>query len=594
MSPTPLRSGRRPVRLVAALVAALALGGTSVAAASADEGLSRGDTPADVRVSGTLHADTPGEVVYEAIKPADWNGTLILDLDFNRWSDNRREYFLDAGYAIGGNERTQNETAYEITTYVDNLVTTRDALVEAVEEAGASGTPDRTIAWGNSRGGFVARMAAQYRPDVFDGAIGSAGGGAGVLASWLGKVDAVWALQQLVDPDAGLAINDLPDIPDGASYGSDYEEDVKLGDLVDEASGSEQGLARIVLAGAFEQATDFPEGDAPPASDDFHTQGLNIASGFAFGNPQFVHKEIEVMAGGPVAWNHGIDYRDLLNRSGARERVEWWYAHAGLDLEADLDALNAAPRYAADPDAVSTVEEIGTYDGTGSPVITIKTLGDSADPAPLDEAYRRTFEASGNADELLRTLLIERSGHGGQTFGEHLAAFRVLEQRLDTGEWPDVSPASMNGRVAELPEETGLPAEMLGGEGRYISFDGLPPALRTWDATDWGDYDGVGAPAWEAGTAYTDGDVVAYEDRLYEAQWWTRGDTPGRSTSSAWADLGVPGVCGAGTFPVWTNSQIYDRGDRVSHAGRVFEAQWWTRDDEPGGAHGAWADRGSC
>lgn len=49
------------------------------------------------------------------------------------------------------------------------------------------------------------------------------------------------------------------------------------------------------------------------------------------------------------------------------------------------------------PAAVATVEGIGTYTGTGSPVLTIKTLGDSADPVPLDEAYLRTFLASGSA-----------------------------------------------------------------------------------------------------------------------------------------------------------------------------------------------------
>jgi hypothetical protein len=348
-------------------------------------------------------------------------------------------------------------------------------------------------------------MAAQYRPDIFDGALGSAGGGAGVIASWLSKADAVWALQQLVDPDAGLAINDLPDIAPGASYGPSYEQDVKLAALVTTARASDQGLARLVLAAAFEQATDFPSGAQPPADADYLTQGQLIGSGFAFGNPQFVHKEIEVMGGGPVVWNHGIDYRAILEASGDKERVEWWYQRAGLDLEADLDLLAAAPRYGADPAAVETVEGIGTYTGTGSPVVTIKTLGDSADPAPLDEAYRRTFEASGNADALLRTLLIERPGHGGQSFGEMLAALDVLEERLDTGAWPDVSPAAMNARVAALAVSTGLPASVFGGGGvgKYIPFDELPPALRTWDFTNWGTY----APELSANVA--DGQFVA-------------------------------------------------------------------------------------
>lgn len=488
---------RRPLAAVLTTALAAAAFTVGVAAPAAAE-------ERQISVSGVLHPGTPGQVVYEAIKPAEWNGTLILDLDFNGWNQARRSHFLDLGYAIGGNQRTQNETAYELKDYVDNLVTTRGLLMEALDEADQEQVePTRTLAWGNSRGGFVARMAAQYQPEIFDGAIAAAGGGAGVIGSWLGKADAVWALQQLVNPDAGLAINDLPDIPPGASYGPNYEQDQRLGALVAQARADDQGLARLVLAAAFEQATDFPSGAEPPAADDYRRQGELIASGFVFGNPQFVHKEIEVMAGGPVVWNHGVDYAALLDASGARDRVEWWYAEAGLDLDADLALLAGAPRYSADPAAVAVVEQIGTYTGTGSPVITVKTIGDSADPAPLDEAYVRTFKASGNGDSLLRALLIERPGHGGQSFGEMLAALDVLEERLDTGTWPATDAATMNARVADLFATSGLPSNVFGGGGigKYIPFDGLTPALRTWDFTNWGTYSPAAAPGAPASVA---------------------------------------------------------------------------------------------
>lgn len=435
-----------------------------------------------VSVSGILHEGEPGQVVYEALKPADWNGTLILDLDFNNWRQDRRDFFLGAGYAIGGNQRTQNSTAYELKDYVDNLVETRRILIEAIEAVGEPGEPTRTIAWGNSRGGFVARMAAQYQPQIFDGAIGSAGGGSGVIASTLTKGDAVWALQQLVNPDAGLAVSGLPDEPSGV-YSPAYDQDQRLNALVADAQSSDQGMARLVLAAAFAQMTDFPSGEVPPAEDDYLAQGELIASGFAFGNPQFIQKHVEVMSGGPVYFNHGIDYADLLERSGDRDRVEWWFEHAGLDLEVELGVLAAAPRIGADPQAIAVAEDKTTYSGTGSPVVTLKTRGDPADPAPLDEAYLRTFQASGNADELLRTLLINGAGHGGQTFAEHFAAFRVLEERLDSGAWPDVSPEVMNARVAALQVEPIFGT----APGRYMPFD-VVPMLRTWDFTNWGTY----------------------------------------------------------------------------------------------------------
>ena len=159
-------------------------------------------------------------------------------------------------------------------------------------------------------------MAVQYRPDVFVGALAFAGGGSGVIAAWLGKSDAVWALKMLVDPSAPLAISGLPDIPPGATYGPNYQQDVALGQLVTKARATDAGMARLVLAAAFEQAPGWPTGAVEPAADDYLTQGNLIASQFAFGNPQFVHKEIEVMAGGAMTWNHGVDYRDLLARSG--------------------------------------------------------------------------------------------------------------------------------------------------------------------------------------------------------------------------------------------------------------------------------------
>ena len=434
-------------------------------------------------LSGTFHPGEPGQVAWRVIKPANWNGTLVLDLDFapGGYSLTQRTWFLERGYAIGGIQRTQNETAYELKKYVDDLVQVRQNLIDA----GAS-TPTRTIAFGASRGGFVARMAVQYRPDIFKGSVAFAGGGSGVIAAWLGKAEAVWALKTLVDPTAPLAINNLPDIPPGATYGPNYQQDVALGQLVTKARSTPQGMARLVLAAALEQATGWPSGPTQPAAGDYETQGNLIASSFAFGNPQFVHKEIEVMAGGPVTWNHGIDYRKSLLRSGDIDRVEYWYAKAGLDLEQDLRTLNETPRFAADPAAVHRVEQIGTFTGrTGGPVLSIKTIGDAADSIALDEAYERTFEAAGT-ERQLRTAFIGRAGHSTQTLRERLTAFETLIERLDTRRWPDTSPAAMNARGATIAEGTSIPDADFGATA-YIPFEPIP-ALRTWDFTNWGEY----------------------------------------------------------------------------------------------------------
>lgn len=33
---------------------------------------------------------------------------------------------------------------------------------------------------------------------------------------------------------------------------------------------------------------------------------------------------------------------------------------------------------------------------------------------------------------------------------------------------------------------------------------------------------------------------------------------------------------------------MYTAGDRVTHAGHIYEAKWWTRNQEPGDERGPW------
>jgi pimeloyl-ACP methyl ester carboxylesterase len=473
-------------RIVFAVITGLALGHASFAIGVHDAPPAQIVSGPPLDLSGVFHPGEPGQVAWRVIKPAEWNGTLVLDLDFapGGYNVTQRTWFLQRGYAIGGIQRTQNETAYELKKYVDDLVQVRQNLIDA-----GADTPHRTIAFGASRGAFVARMAVQYRPDIFKGAVAFAGGGSGVLAAWLGKAEAVWALKTLVDPTAPLAINNLPDIPVGATYGPNYQQDVALAQLVTKARSTPEGMARLVLAAAIEQASGWPSGATQPAADDYETQGNLIAASFAFGNPQFIQKEIEVMAGGPVTWNHGVDYREALLRSGDVERVRYWYAKVGLDLDEDLRTLNTAPRFFADPAAVHRVEQIGTFTGrTGGPVLSIKTIGDAADSVSLDEAYERTFRAAGTSRQL-RTAFIGRAGHSTQTLRERLTAFETLIERLDARHWPVTDPAALNARGATIAAGTTIPDADFGATA-YIDYEPVP-TLRPWDFTNWGEYFGL-------------------------------------------------------------------------------------------------------
>ncbi|WP_105567692.1 ExeM/NucH family extracellular endonuclease [Microbacterium halophytorum] len=101
------------------------------------------------------------------------------------------------------------------------------------------------------------------------------------------------------------------------------------------------------------------------------------------------------------------------------------------------------------------------------------------------------------------------------------------------------------------------------------------------------------ADEWRKGEVYTSGDVVTHKGAEYVAQWWTT-EKPGTTPWGSWMEQGEPVACEAGEVDSWTKSQVYTGGERVAHHGEVFEAQWWTRNQNPVAANNAWEAVGSC
>jgi len=79
----------------------------------------------------------------------------------------------------------------------------------------------------------------EFEPDIFEGAIMTAGGGAGQVATLNMKLDAVWTLKQLVNPSAPLKLVNLTDLK---------AEEAALKALITEADATPQGRARLTLA----------------------------------------------------------------------------------------------------------------------------------------------------------------------------------------------------------------------------------------------------------------------------------------------------------------------------------------------------------
>jgi chitinase len=107
------------------------------------------------------------------------------------------------------------------------------------------------------------------------------------------------------------------------------------------------------------------------------------------------------------------------------------------------------------------------------------------------------------------------------------------------------------------------------------------------------------APVWSSSTVYVGGDQVTHAGRTWEAKWWTQGNEPG--TADVWLDQGAcegepdDDPVGPCVHPPWDSATVYLGGDRVTHNDRHWLAKWWTQGEEPGvTGSGVWTDEGAC
>ena len=304
----------------------------------------------------------------------------------------------------------------------------------------------------------------------------SSGGGAGEIAVLNNKLNTLFVLKTLVDPEAPLKLVNIEPEAENAA----------LIALVAKARATPQGRARLALAAEVEQfALWTSRGKAKPAPTDYDSQLDQIFENYVFGSAPPVRAGVEKVAGGNVSWNTGVDYAALLRRSGRAAMVEALYRKAGLDIAADLKTLAATPRIKADPAAVRRAEPLMTYTGRiRGPVVEVDN-DDPVDPASDKLAYRRTLERAGTAG-LFRLLWADGAGHGGQTPLDRAVGFRLLIDRLDTGRWRDTSLTALKALASEIARTS--PVDL----GRSTLFDpgSIADPATTWDASNWGSYHG--------------------------------------------------------------------------------------------------------
>ncbi|MEV4557725.1 LamG-like jellyroll fold domain-containing protein [Kitasatospora sp. NPDC049285] len=122
-----------------------------------------------------------------------------------------------------------------------------------------------------------------------------------------------------------------------------------------------------------------------------------------------------------------------------------------------------------------------------------------------------------------------------------------------------------------------------GSHALLVSYGGsalLTPATQTLTVT-------VTLPtAWQSSAVYQAGDRVAFQGRLFQASWYTRGQQPGDPTG-AWQEIALTENGAA----AWTASRVFQAGDLAVHDGKVFRARFYTRNQAPGDPNGPWEEQ---
>ena len=437
---------------------------------------------ADAQSGVTTYSGTLNGAEYKIEVPANWNHVLVLYSHgyVSPGSANPARdvgdpatgaALLAQGYALAGS--SYRTTGWALEQAFEDQVALLDYFEAHV------GHPARTIAWGHSLGGIITAGLVQLHPERFDGALPMCGVLGGGVGTWNMALDSAFAFKTLVAPNAGLDVANI----------TNPQANIQAAlQALAGAQGTAEGRARLSLVAALGGAPGWFTAATPePAATDYATRQQNqfqwmrnVTFPFAF----MLRAELEQRAGGNPSWNTGVNYRLLLERSGQKAMIEALYQQAGLSLEADLQALDAAPRVAASPQAVNYLSRYITFNGDiNIPVLTMHTTDDGLVPVQSEQAYASVVNAAGNG-EWLRQIFVRRAGHCTFTPAETLTAFQTLMRRVTTGRWDDTSnTAALNAGATALGPQLNILAQGSTIVPTAPAFTAFQPApfLRLYD-----------------------------------------------------------------------------------------------------------------
>jgi hypothetical protein len=380
--------------------------------------------------------------------PDNWNGTLFLYShgyvvpgSANPATDvgdpATGAFLLANGFALAGSSYAT--TGWAIHEALNDQIAVLDLFDSTF------GHPAATIAWGHSLGGIITAGLIQRNPKRFSAAQPMCGVLAGGVATWNTALDAEFAFQTLLAPNAGLQVVNITN-PDANLALAE--------EVLAAAQATPQGRARIALGAALSDTPGWFTPTSPePAPTDYVSQEANqflwdqqVDFPFVFA----FRAELERRAGGNVSWNSGVDYRKQLEKSVDLAEVRALYQAAGLSLEADLEALNHAARIKANPAAVDYLKQNIIFDGLiDIPVLSMHTKGDGLVVVQNETAYKDVVDFVGGNSRLRQTF-VDRAGHCAFTPAETIAAVETLLTRLETGHWPSIEANLLNDGAAAL------------------------------------------------------------------------------------------------------------------------------------------------
>jgi pimeloyl-ACP methyl ester carboxylesterase len=384
-----------------------------------------------------------GAAQYRIEVPPLWNGTLFLyshgyvapgriNLATDSPAPVISSWLLGKGYAIAGS--SYSSTGWALEDAFKDQIAVLDLFNQRISK------PRRVIAWGASLGGIITAGLVQLYPDRFAGAIPICGVLAGGVASWNAGLDAAYAFKTLLAPTSQLQLVGITSPQANAQLAAQ---------IFSSAGSTPQGQARIALVAALGDLPGwFDPTRAQPGPADYAGQVAAQAQwesqvDFPF---EFEYRaELEQRAGGNPSWNTGVDYAHQLAISSNRAEVNALYGAAGLDLAADLRALNAGTRIKGDPSAVAYLDRNISFDGSlRVPMLTMHTIGDGLVVPQNEAAYSDVVTAAGNKD-LLRQVFVHRAGHCAFSAAETITVIEAMLARLDAGAWgAPLSPADLN------------------------------------------------------------------------------------------------------------------------------------------------------